>query len=66
MKAFNHLFFIESFIKLLFCSSLSQARNYIKTLPCMPKRNFSDVFIGANPLGKLLSLSITFTYACNK
>lgn len=36
---------------LLFCSS-SQARNYINSLPCMPKRNFADVFIGANPLGK--------------
>uniref|UniRef100_A0A8C7LPN7 mitogen-activated protein kinase n=1 Tax=Oncorhynchus mykiss TaxID=8022 RepID=A0A8C7LPN7_ONCMY len=26
-----------------------EARNYIKSLPQMPKRNFSDVFIGANP-----------------
>uniref|UniRef100_A0A8C8HF99 mitogen-activated protein kinase n=1 Tax=Oncorhynchus tshawytscha TaxID=74940 RepID=A0A8C8HF99_ONCTS len=25
------------------------ARNYINSLPQMPKRNFSDVFIGANP-----------------
>lgn len=29
----------------------SQARNYISSLPHMPKRNFADVFIGANPLG---------------
>uniref|UniRef100_A0A8C5ABY6 mitogen-activated protein kinase n=1 Tax=Gadus morhua TaxID=8049 RepID=A0A8C5ABY6_GADMO len=28
----------------------SQARNYINSLPQMPKRNFTDVFIGANPL----------------
>uniref|UniRef100_A0A7N8XWZ1 mitogen-activated protein kinase n=1 Tax=Mastacembelus armatus TaxID=205130 RepID=A0A7N8XWZ1_9TELE len=28
----------------------SQARNYINSLPHMPKRNFADVFIGANPL----------------
>lgn len=29
-----------------------QARNYISSLPQMPKRNFADVFIGANPQGK--------------
>uniref|UniRef100_A0A3B4AGH8 mitogen-activated protein kinase n=1 Tax=Periophthalmus magnuspinnatus TaxID=409849 RepID=A0A3B4AGH8_9GOBI len=28
-----------------------QARNYVMSLPIMPKRNFADVFIGANPLG---------------
>uniref|UniRef100_A0A3P8NEI4 mitogen-activated protein kinase n=1 Tax=Astatotilapia calliptera TaxID=8154 RepID=A0A3P8NEI4_ASTCA len=28
----------------------SQARNYISSLPHMPKRSFADVFIGANPL----------------
>ncbi|XP_068455123.1 mitogen-activated protein kinase 14B isoform X1 [Clinocottus analis] len=27
-----------------------EARNYINSLPHMPKRNFADVFIGANPL----------------
>uniref|UniRef100_A0A8C5CH92 mitogen-activated protein kinase n=1 Tax=Gadus morhua TaxID=8049 RepID=A0A8C5CH92_GADMO len=27
-----------------------EARNYINSLPQMPKRNFTDVFIGANPL----------------
>uniref|UniRef100_A0AAZ3PQU5 mitogen-activated protein kinase n=1 Tax=Oncorhynchus tshawytscha TaxID=74940 RepID=A0AAZ3PQU5_ONCTS len=27
-----------------------EARNYINSLPQMPKRNFADVFIGANPL----------------
>ncbi|KAI2659271.1 Mitogen-activated protein kinase 14B [Labeo rohita] len=27
-----------------------EARNYINSLPYMPKRNFADVFIGANPL----------------
>ncbi|XP_070695445.1 mitogen-activated protein kinase 14A isoform X2 [Pempheris klunzingeri] len=26
-----------------------EARNYISSLPNMPKRNFADVFIGANP-----------------
>ncbi|KAG7238353.1 hypothetical protein INR49_031069 [Caranx melampygus] len=30
--------------------SHGQARNYINSLPQMPKRNFADVFIGANPL----------------
>ena len=29
-----------------------QARNFIKSLPQIPKRNFADVFIGANPLGE--------------
>ncbi|XP_038871570.1 mitogen-activated protein kinase 14A-like isoform X2 [Salvelinus namaycush] len=27
-----------------------EARNYINSLPQMPKRNFADVFVGANPL----------------
>lgn len=35
-----------------FFFSPPQARNYISSLPNMPKRNFADVFIGANPLGK--------------
>lgn len=30
-----------------------QARNYIQSLTQMPKMNFANVFIGANPLGKL-------------
>uniref|UniRef100_A0A4W4EQI3 mitogen-activated protein kinase n=1 Tax=Electrophorus electricus TaxID=8005 RepID=A0A4W4EQI3_ELEEL len=29
---------------------VSHARNYINSLPYMPKRSFADVFIGANPL----------------
>lgn len=29
-----------------------QARNYIQSLSYMPKMNFENVFIGANPLGK--------------
>lgn len=37
-----------------FVNCVSQARNYINSLPHMPKRNFADVFIGANPLGKFL------------
>lgn len=32
-----------------------QARNYIQSLAQMPKMNFANVFIGANPLGKLIS-----------
>ncbi|XP_058860907.1 mitogen-activated protein kinase 14A-like isoform X3 [Acipenser ruthenus] len=35
--------------ELLMKLSSESARNYIKTLPHMPKRNFADVFIGANP-----------------
>lgn len=31
-----------------------QARNYIQSLAQMPKMNFANVFIGANPLGKLI------------
>lgn len=31
-----------------------QARNYIQSLSYMPKMNFENVFIGANPLGKEL------------
>ncbi len=34
-----------------FLCVFSQARNYISSLPHMPKRNFADVFIGANPQG---------------
>uniref|UniRef100_A0A3B4AIG9 mitogen-activated protein kinase n=1 Tax=Periophthalmus magnuspinnatus TaxID=409849 RepID=A0A3B4AIG9_9GOBI len=30
--------------------SSESARNYVMSLPIMPKRNFADVFIGANPL----------------
>ena len=44
-----------------------QARNYIQSLAQMPKMNFANVFIGANPLGKLISfiwgLEILF-YKC--
>uniref|UniRef100_A0A671WDW0 mitogen-activated protein kinase n=1 Tax=Sparus aurata TaxID=8175 RepID=A0A671WDW0_SPAAU len=36
--------------ELLMKISSDSARNYINSLPCMPKRNFADVFIGANPL----------------
>uniref|UniRef100_A0A669DWI8 mitogen-activated protein kinase n=1 Tax=Oreochromis niloticus TaxID=8128 RepID=A0A669DWI8_ORENI len=36
---------------LVYCIDVSsQARNYISSLPHMPKRSFADVFIGANPL----------------
>ncbi|XP_041701369.1 mitogen-activated protein kinase 14A isoform X1 [Coregonus clupeaformis] len=35
--------------ELLMKISSESARNYINSLPPMPKRNFSDVFIGANP-----------------
>uniref|UniRef100_A0A8C7CAE0 mitogen-activated protein kinase n=1 Tax=Oncorhynchus kisutch TaxID=8019 RepID=A0A8C7CAE0_ONCKI len=34
----------------LLMKNLLSARNYINSLPQMPKRNFADVFIGANPL----------------
>uniref|UniRef100_A0A6Q2YQY7 mitogen-activated protein kinase n=2 Tax=Esox lucius TaxID=8010 RepID=A0A6Q2YQY7_ESOLU len=36
--------------ELLMKISSESARNYINSLPSMPKRNFADVFIGANPL----------------
>uniref|UniRef100_A0A8D3DSK8 mitogen-activated protein kinase n=1 Tax=Scophthalmus maximus TaxID=52904 RepID=A0A8D3DSK8_SCOMX len=36
--------------ELLMKISSESARNYINSLPQMPKRNFADVFIGANPL----------------
>ncbi|XP_017290100.1 mitogen-activated protein kinase 14B isoform X2 [Kryptolebias marmoratus] len=36
--------------ELLMKISSDSARNYISSLPHMPKRNFADVFIGANPL----------------
>ncbi|XP_037346506.1 mitogen-activated protein kinase 14B isoform X2 [Pungitius pungitius] len=36
--------------ELLMKISSESARNYINSLPHMPKRNFADVFIGANPL----------------
>uniref|UniRef100_A0A665U0M6 mitogen-activated protein kinase n=1 Tax=Echeneis naucrates TaxID=173247 RepID=A0A665U0M6_ECHNA len=35
--------------ELLMKISSECARNYISSLPTMPKRNFADVFIGANP-----------------
>ncbi|XP_069545005.1 mitogen-activated protein kinase 14A isoform X1 [Brachyistius frenatus] len=35
--------------ELLMKISSDSARNYISSLPQMPKRNFADVFIGANP-----------------
>ncbi|XP_070695442.1 mitogen-activated protein kinase 14A isoform X1 [Pempheris klunzingeri] len=35
--------------ELLMKISSESARNYISSLPNMPKRNFADVFIGANP-----------------
>ncbi|XP_071332163.1 mitogen-activated protein kinase 14A isoform X1 [Trachinotus anak] len=35
--------------ELLMKISSESARNYISSLPHMPKRNFADVFIGANP-----------------
>ena len=31
---------------------LIQARNYIRSLPKMEKKNFHEVFRGASPLGK--------------
>uniref|UniRef100_A0A1A8IIS6 mitogen-activated protein kinase n=1 Tax=Nothobranchius kuhntae TaxID=321403 RepID=A0A1A8IIS6_NOTKU len=34
-----------------------EARNYISSLPFMPKRKFADVFIGANPLDKRITAS---------
>uniref|UniRef100_A0A4W4EPR4 mitogen-activated protein kinase n=1 Tax=Electrophorus electricus TaxID=8005 RepID=A0A4W4EPR4_ELEEL len=36
--------------ELLMKISSDPARNYINSLPYMPKRSFADVFIGANPL----------------
>jgi len=37
-----------------------QARNYIQSLSYMPKMNFENVFIGANPLGKAWLLNGLF------
>jgi hypothetical protein len=31
---------------------LFQARNYIQTLPVLKKKDFKEVFKGANPLGR--------------
>lgn len=50
IKAFNYLVSVRPFMN--FVHHFSQARNYINSLQHMPKRNFADVFIGANPLGK--------------
>ncbi|XP_017286421.1 mitogen-activated protein kinase 14A isoform X2 [Kryptolebias marmoratus] len=36
--------------ELLMKITSDSARNYISSLPRMPKRNFADVFVGANPL----------------
>ena len=33
-----------------------QAQNYIRSLPGMERKHFSEVFKGANPLGKTVSL----------
>ena len=33
-----------------------QAQNYIRSLPKMERKNFSEVFKGANPLGKIITL----------
>uniref|UniRef100_A0A672GVV8 mitogen-activated protein kinase n=1 Tax=Salarias fasciatus TaxID=181472 RepID=A0A672GVV8_SALFA len=38
---------LRMFLKIF---SSEQARNYINSLSHMPKRNFADVFLGANPL----------------
>lgn len=43
----------------LICFIFSQARNYIQSLSYMPKMNFENVFIGANPLGKTWGTFIT-------
>lgn len=37
------------------CFMLQQARNYIQSLPALKKKEFKDVFMGANPLGKFFS-----------
>ena len=31
--------------------ALFQARNYVASMPKWPKKDFREVFIGANPLG---------------
>lgn len=36
--------------ELLMKISSDSARNYINSLSYMPKRNFADVFVGANPM----------------
>ena len=44
----NKTFNIENKLRYFF----SKARNYIRSLPKMEKKNFHDVFKGASPLGK--------------
>lgn len=35
------------------CYILFQAKRYIQSLPVMVKKDFGEVFKGANPLGKI-------------
>lgn len=42
-----------------------QARNYIQSLSYMPKMNFENVFIGANPLGKACFLNVVLFLKLN-
>ena len=41
-----------------------QAQNYIRSLPKMERKSFSEVFKGANPLGKFHSSYLLYL-SCN-
>ena len=54
MKGSRFLYFNyeEADINIL---QLFQARNYIQTFPVLKKKDFKEVFKGANPLGRSLN-----------
>lgn len=39
----------------LYFLSLFQARNYVASMPKWPKKDFREVFLGANPNGEKLN-----------
>uniref|UniRef100_A0A672JBX0 mitogen-activated protein kinase n=1 Tax=Salarias fasciatus TaxID=181472 RepID=A0A672JBX0_SALFA len=46
----DRILFLRVHPRLIYCVLVFfQARNYISSLPQMPKRDFTDVFLGANP-----------------
>ena len=47
----------EEFMKKI---TSEEARNYVRTLPTMKKRNYKEIFRDANPEGNTLILIFTF------